>query len=80
MGRRIANQGEQPRANASQLLDIGATAVVTAVRLRRLDKEHDRTIENTFALQKNITAARAEVMEFREKQAAMERRIIEVER
>ena len=79
MVRRIANQGEQARANANQLLDIGATAAVTSVRLRRLDEEHDQTMEHTFSLQKDITATRAEVREFREQQAAMERRIIEVE-
>ena len=76
---RIANQGEQARANASQLLDIGATTVVTVLRLRRLDEEHDRTIGHTFSLQKDITATRAEVREFHEQQAAMERRIIEAE-
>nr|KAJ0215360.1 hypothetical protein LSAT_V11C300147180 [Lactuca sativa] len=50
MVRRIANQGEQAKANASQLLDIVATVAVTAVRLRRLDEEHNRTIEHTFSL------------------------------
>ncbi|CAI9299868.1 unnamed protein product [Lactuca saligna] len=80
MVRCIANQGEQTRTNASQLLDIGATAIVTAVCLRRLDEEHDRTIEHTFSLQKDITAARTKVREFREQQATMERRIIKVER
>ena len=79
MVRRIANQGEQTRINANKILDVGATAQITAVRLCRLDEEHDRTIKHTFSLQKDITTARAEVREFRKNQAAMERRVIEAE-
>ncbi|CAI9270795.1 unnamed protein product [Lactuca saligna] len=71
MVHRITNHGGQAGANAKAL---------PAVRLCRLDEEHDRTIKHTFSLQKEITATRAEVTEFREQQATMERHIIEAER
>ena len=60
-------------------MDVDATSQINAVRLRRLDEEHDRTIEHTFSLQKDITAARAEIREFRKNQASMERHVIEAE-
>ena len=39
----IANQGEQARVNVNQIMDVDANAQITAVHLRRLDEEHDRT-------------------------------------
>ncbi|CAI9262806.1 unnamed protein product [Lactuca saligna] len=80
MVRGIANQGEQIRIKVNQIMDVGATAQITEVRLRRLDEDHDRTIKHTFSLQKDITAARAEVREFQKNQATMERCVIEAER
>ncbi|CAI9280636.1 unnamed protein product [Lactuca saligna] len=79
MVRRIANQGEQERVNTNQIMDIDATTQITTVRLHRLDEEHDRTIEHTFSLQKDINIDRAEVREFQKNQAAIERRIIDDE-
>ncbi|CAI9294017.1 unnamed protein product [Lactuca saligna] len=80
MIRRITNQGAQTVVNSNKIMNIGATTKVTVVCLCRPGGEHDRTIEHIVSFQKDITAARAEVKEFRKSQAKMERHIIEAER
>ena len=57
-------------------MEVGSTIEVTAVRLRRLDADHDQTRDHTEALQKDVTMTRAEMREFWECQAIMERRAI----
>lgn len=77
MVRRIARQGEQARATTDQVMEVGATTEVTTVCLYRLDEDHDWTRYQTKALQKKVTATRAELREFWERRAIMERCIIE---
>ena len=60
---RIARHGEQARASAKQITEVSATTKVTAVRLSRLDEDNHRTRNHTEALQKEVTATRAEMRE-----------------
>lgn len=50
MVRRITRQGEQARASANQIMEVGATTEVTAVSVHHLDEDHDRTQDHTEAL------------------------------
>ena len=74
---RIAHYGEQARASVNHIKEVGATTKVTAIRLRRMDKDHDQTRNHIEALPEEVTAARAEVREFSERQVALERHMIE---
>ena len=67
MVRHIARHGKQARASANQIMEVGATTEVTAVRLRCLDKDLDRKQYHTETLYKEVTATRAEIREYRER-------------
>ncbi|KAI3518405.1 hypothetical protein L1887_07103 [Cichorium endivia] len=50
---RISRQEERIRATSSQVMDVGATAEVTATRLRRLDEAHDHTSGRVDSLEED---------------------------
>lgn len=78
--RHIVRHDEQASASTGRILDVGSTAEVTAVRLCRLDEDHEWAWDHTKALQEEVTMNRVEIREFQECHVAMERRVIEAER
>ena len=80
MVHRIARHDEQSRTSISHILDVSATAEVTAARLRRLDEDHDQTRRIINYLQEDVTTSRAEIREFMDRHAFIDQKVIEVER
>ncbi|KAL7610703.1 serine/threonine-protein phosphatase 4 regulatory subunit 2-like [Lactuca sativa] len=75
----IARHDQRIRASTNQIMEVGATAEVTTARFRCLDQDHDQTRNRTEVLQQEAAIARSEVREYRKRQAAIERRMIEME-
>ena len=75
----VRRQGAQVRTTYDQLLVTNTIAQVNTARLRRLDQDRDQTQNHTKALRRELDAALAEIGTLRRNQAALERRLSEVE-
>ncbi|KAI3499632.1 hypothetical protein L1887_35436 [Cichorium endivia] len=77
---RINRQEERIRATSSQVMDVGATAEVTAARLRRLDEAHDHTSGRVDSLEEDGRTAMGMFQEAFERISDSEQRIRDIER
>ena len=77
--RRVARNDEQERAAIHRVVEVDATMVLNMVRLRHLSEDQELTRTHTDALQRELAANRSEVRELRQRQATLERRVLETE-
>ena len=68
----ISHLDEHATESISQILDVGATAEVTATQFHRLDENHDQTCRIIDCLQEDITTTQAGVRELMDNLADME--------
>ncbi|KAI3708647.1 hypothetical protein L2E82_37958 [Cichorium intybus] len=71
---------ERIRATTSQVMDVGATAEVTAARLRRLDEAHDHTSGRVDSLEEDGRNAMGMFHEIFVRVSESEERIQDIER
>ena len=69
----ITHKRVPTRASVSQIMEIGATTKLTAIRLRHLDRVHERDRKPHETFQRKVTATRAETRGYGERQTALEK-------
>ena len=80
MIRRISRNVEQGQAAIGRVVEVDANSNLNTVRIRQLEEAMDRTKRTNEALQQQLAASRAEVIELRVHQRAHERHLQEVVR
>lgn len=68
----IACLDEHDRASTSQILDVSATAEVTAARFCHLDENRDQACKIIDSLMEDVTTVRVEVWLIMDRQADLE--------
>ena len=80
MVRMIAQNDEQGQAAIDRIIEIDANPGVNTVRIRHLEEAMEGTRRANEALQQQLAASRAEVIELRVRQRAHERHLQDVVR
>ncbi|KAL7596760.1 hypothetical protein Lser_V15G28139 [Lactuca serriola] len=78
--RMVARNEEQGRTTINRMMEVDANEGVNIVRIRRLEDAHGRSMRDNEALQQDLAATRAKVIELRARQRLYERHLLDVER
>ena len=78
--RRVAHNEEQGRTDIHRIMEVDANEEVNTVRIIHLEDVRESSRRDNEALQQELAATRAEVIELRVRQRVYERHLIDMER
>ena len=77
---RVSQNEIQGRTTLNRILEVGANARIHTICTIRLEDAHERSMRENEALQQELAATRAEVIELRVHHRVYERHLLEMER
>ena len=79
MVQHISHLGEQTRASANRIMEVGAANEATDAQNRLLERDNHQTCHLIDSLYEELTTDRAEVKEYQERHMTLEEQVIAVE-